>query len=313
MLCQPFVLKVGALANFSLTTMKESVMTVKIHAIQTGSVQIKTAQRVRKPGGIIRILTDSQWTEWLPIYTWVIDHPEGIIVVDTGETSRSSQPGYFPRWHPYYRSSVRMNVEPEQEIGPQLKNLGIYARDVKILVLTHLHTDHAGGLHHFPDSKILVSGPDFQLAKGFYGRLLGFLPQRWPVWFDPLPIAFERQSFGPFEQSYTITDAGDVMVVPTPGHTPGHVSVTVNSEDVTYFLAGDTSYSQRLLLDRVPDGVSPDAGVTLDTMDRILKLADSRPLVYLPSHDPESVRRLEDVRTLIETGQPTQTKERVYA
>jgi hypothetical protein len=40
----------------------------------------------------------------------VIDHPEGIIVVDTGETARTSDPDYFPRWHPYYRGSVRMNV-----------------------------------------------------------------------------------------------------------------------------------------------------------------------------------------------------------
>jgi N-acyl homoserine lactone hydrolase len=288
-------------------------MTVKIHAIRTGSVQIKTAQRIRKFGGIIRILTDSQWTQWLPIYTWVIDHPEGIIVVDTGETSKTSQPGYFPKWHPYYRSSVRTNVRPEQEIGPQLKNLGIGTHEVKILVLTHLHTDHAGGLHHFPDSKILVSGSDFQLARGVYGRLLGFLPQHWPAWFHPLPVPFERQSFGPFEQSHAITDAGDVMVVPTPGHTPGHVSVVVNSQDVTYFLAGDTSYSQRLLLERVPDGVSPNAGVTLDTMDRILQLADSRPLVYVPSHDPESARRLDDVRTLIETERPAESRERVYA
>jgi N-acyl homoserine lactone hydrolase len=71
-------------------------MTVTIHAIQTGLVQIKRAQRVRKPGGLLRVLTDNQWTEWLPIFAWVIDHPEGIFVVDTGETARSTEPGYFP-------------------------------------------------------------------------------------------------------------------------------------------------------------------------------------------------------------------------
>ena len=75
-------------------------MEVNIHAIQTGTVQIKTAQRIRKSGGLVRVLTDSRWTTWLPIYTWVIDHPEGFIVVDTGETSKSSDPNYFPRWHP---------------------------------------------------------------------------------------------------------------------------------------------------------------------------------------------------------------------
>jgi glyoxylase-like metal-dependent hydrolase (beta-lactamase superfamily II) len=275
-------------------------LTVKIHAIQTGSVQIKTAQPVRKTGGLIRIITDSKWAGWLPIFAWVIDHPEGIIVIDTGETAKTSDPNYFPKWHPFHRFSVRMNVKPEDEIGPQLRSMGIRNKEIKLLVLTHLHTDHAGGLHHFPDSKILVSGREFQLAKGFLGKVRGYLPHRWPEWFDPTPIGFEHESLGPFEQTYKVTKAGDVVIVPTPGHTPGHVSVIVKSEDVTYFLAGDTSYNERNLLEGVPDGVSPNAAITLDTMERIRAFASSHPLIYLPCHDPGSGKRLNERRPLIE-------------
>jgi N-acyl homoserine lactone hydrolase len=278
---------------------------VNIHAVQTGTVDIKTAERIRKPGGLIRVFTDSRWTGWLPIYAWVIDHPEGIIVVDTGETSKSSDPNYYPRWHPFYRGSLRMNVRPEDEIGPQLRGMGITQKDIKTLVLTHFHTDHAGGLHHFSGTEILVSGSDHRLASGFRGRLRGYLPNRWPEWFNPKPIALEPESFGSFEQSYKVTKAGDVLIVPTPGHTPGHVSVVVNTEDATFFLAGDTSYSERLLIERIPDGVSPRASVAIGTMDRILRLGDSRPLVYLPTHDPESVERLAEKRTLGESLMPT--------
>jgi N-acyl homoserine lactone hydrolase len=203
-----------------------------------------------------------------------------------------------------------MDVKPEEEVGPQLKNMGISPKDVKTLILTHFHTDHAGGLRHFPESKILVSGSDYQLANSFTGKLLGYLPQRWPKWFAPQPISFERFALGPFDRSYAVTQAGDVHIIPTPGHTPGHVSVLVEHKNVTYFLAGDTSYNQRLLLERVSDGVSPKAEVTIDTLERINTLARMRPVVYLPTHDPQSARRLAQIQTV---AKQVHEKERVYA
>jgi hypothetical protein len=72
----------------------------------------------------------------------------------------------------------------------------------------------------------------------------------------------------------------------------------VNSDDVTYFLAGDTSYTEQLLLDQQPDGVSPNAQVTRGTLHQILHLAHAQPLVYLPTHDPESAERLKEQRTV---------------
>jgi glyoxylase-like metal-dependent hydrolase (beta-lactamase superfamily II) len=90
-----------------------------------------------------------------------------------------------------------------------------------------------------------------------------------------------------------LTRRGDVLIVPTPGHTPHHVSVVVLG-DPSYLIAGDTSYNQGLLLAGKVDGVSPDPRVTLRTHARILALAHERPLVYLPSHDPQSESRLAD-------------------
>ena len=265
---------------------------IRIHLLRTGSVQIKSAQRRRKLGGVIRMITDTTWTEWLPIYAWVIEHPEGPIVVDTGETARTSQPDYLPRWHPYYRFAVRMDVTPEQEIGPQLRRIGIEPGEVPTIVLTHFHTDHTGGLHHFPNSKFLVSGDDYRSAQGITGRLQGYLPQRWPEWFSPALISFSSNTFGPFAQSYPLTEEGDVVVVPTPGHTPNHVSVVVKADGVSYFLAGDTSYTEELLLERIPDGVSPRARITVRTLETILKYAAEEPTVYLPTHDLGTPGRL---------------------
>ena len=160
-----------------------------------------------------------------------------------------------------------MNVSPEQEIGPQMRNLGLKPEDVQKVILTHLHTDHAGGIHHFPNSDFLVSGNEYRNAQGFAGKLQGYLPHRCPDWFAPKSIQFEPRAFGPFEESYSVTEDGEVLIVSTPGHTLNHVSVIVKIEGLSYFLAGDTSYTEELLLEKHPDGVSPNPEVAVKTMD----------------------------------------------
>jgi glyoxylase-like metal-dependent hydrolase (beta-lactamase superfamily II) len=237
-------------------------------------------------------MLDRHWTAPLPIYAWVIEHPEGLIVVDTGETARTSEPGYFPWWHPYFRLGMRTSVKPEQEIGPQLKAMGIPPEEVRWLVMTHLHTDHAGGLYHFPKTEILVSRTEYRLASGVMGRLRGYLPNRWPSWFAPHLVDMQPKRIGAFSQSYPLTKAGDVHLVPTPGHTAGHLSVILQDDDLSYLIAGDASYTERTMLDRVVDGVSLDVTVAQQTLDHLLRQVRDVPTVYLPSHDPDAARRL---------------------
>jgi N-acyl homoserine lactone hydrolase len=246
----------------------------------------------------VNILLDRAWTKPLPVYAWAVETTEGVVVVDTGETARTGDPGYFPRWHPYFRLAVQLDVTPEQEVGPQLLQLGIRPDDVQTVILTHLHTDHAGGLHHFPKSKILVSDEELAIARGLAGRLRGYLPNRWPNWFAPRPIVFGPKAVGPFDRSQQVTADGTVVIVPTPGHTPGHVSVIVVDDEVRYFLAGDTTYTQQSLVDEKVDGVSPSEAVSLQTMRRIIRYARSQPTVYLPTHDPRSGDRLTNAVTV---------------
>jgi len=274
---------------------------IRIHPIRTGLVEVRRPQMASRGRGIARLanmLFDAEWSGWLPVYAWAIEHDEGIILVDTGETARVHERGYHPRWHPFYRRASRFSVHPDEEIGPQLRALGIAPRDVRHVVLTHLHTDHAGGLLHVTGGRTWVARGELDRAGGIGGRVQGYLPHRWPKWWQPECIRLDRrQPFGPFEETMPLTRRGDVLIVPTPGHTPHHVSVIV-AGDPAIMLAGDTSYSQQLLVDGVVDGVSPDVDVARGTLDRIRALARERPLVYLPSHDPESASRLANRSTV---------------
>jgi len=280
---------------------------MKIHAIQTGAVRIKQSQ-VRGHGrGVrrrVRIFGDPKWTDWLPTYAWMIDHPEGIIVVDTGQGRHLLGSGRS--LHPYLRWEVMFRIEPDEELGPQLRALGVQPRDVKRVVLTHLHIDHDGGLAHFPQSDILVARRELHTARGWAGRMRGYLPNRWPTWFNPIPVDLAAESFGPFAASRRLTAAGDVIAVATPGHTADHLSVLVVDEGITYVIAGDASYTEENMLAGQIDGVSADEASALATLQVLRRLAVERPTVYLPTHDPGSAERLSNRRLAdVSHHQPT--------
>src|SRR5450432_2647979 len=71
---------------------------IKIHLISTGAVAVKTKFRQNKYSGIralISFLFDKNFTEWLPIYVMIVEHPEGIIIIDSGEIAEVSNKNYF--------------------------------------------------------------------------------------------------------------------------------------------------------------------------------------------------------------------------
>lgn len=257
---------------------------MRVHAIQTGTVQVKTRQRDGKGGGrtrVVRTMLDRTWTEPLPILAWLVEHPDGLIVVDTGEVAGVAQKGWFPWWQPYFRLAVRFAVRREEEIGPQLRDRGFDPGDVKTVVLTHLHSDHAGGLAHFPHSEVLVARGEHAMATGRGAKLAGYLPQHLPDWYAPTLVDGE----------HTVADG--VRIVPTPGHTPNHQSVVVEDGDRTLFIAGDVSYSEELMRAGAVDGVTQDPRTAAETVRKVRELVDERGAIYLASHDPRSAERLE--------------------
>jgi glyoxylase-like metal-dependent hydrolase (beta-lactamase superfamily II) len=112
------------------------------------------------------------------------------------------------------------------------------------------------------------------------------------------------QPFGPFPGSYPVTQAGDVRFVPTPGHTPGHLSVAVTTQDVTFLLAGDASYTEELMLAEQIDGVTTDRATARRTLAQLNAFCRTTPTVYLPAHDPGTADRLANRQLAVASSTP---------
>lgn len=273
---------------------------ITVTAIESGKARMKTAQQAGREGRgpigrKIDIFRDRNWVDPLPIYSFLIEHPEGRFLIDTGDTWRNSVPGYLPWWNPFFTTQVEIRVAPLEEIGPRLQAMNLDpARDIEAVILTHFHHDHTGGLDHFPHTRIIAPRESYEVSRGFKGMMMGCLPQRWPTWLRPELVDMDGPAVGPFAASHAITRDGSLFLVPTPGHSVGHTSVVLRTPGLTYFFAGDATYTQENLLKGRVDGVTYNPALSLATLRAIEAFAKSEPTVILPAHDPDGLRRLRE-------------------
>lgn len=260
---------------------------LRIVPLTTGRVRVHDDMYRGRGMGLVRrarILRKGPMGEPRPIHAWLIDHPdEGPILVDTGETHAAADATF-----------AAFAVAREDELDHQLRDVaGVAPGDVGRVVLTHVHGDHADGLPHVPDARVFASAREIALVGTLAARATrAFTKQPLPEPFAPEPLALDGPAVGAFPSSTPLTADGRVIAVPTPGHTPGHLSVLVVQPGHHVLLAGDAAYDVAQLEDLSVDGVSPRASVAKDTMKRILAHAAGHPTIVLPSHDPDAARRL---------------------
>ena len=220
---------------------------MRITCLVTGHVRAKAGER-----GVRRYVVDDWRDEAMPVNAFLIEHPDGLVLFDTGQTARAAAPGWFPRWHPFFRLS-RFELTTSDEVASRLRSIGVEPEAVATVVLSHLHTDHVGGIDAFTHAKVIVHRREWEQATGLSGRVLGYLPQRWPAGLEPTVIDFDGRAVGPFRASYDLAGDGRLLLVPTPGHTAGHVALLVRDDERSLLLAGDLAHTAAEIEDAAPE------------------------------------------------------------
>ncbi|HTR31763.1 MAG TPA: N-acyl homoserine lactonase family protein [Puia sp.] len=270
---------------------------IKLHLLSTGAVAVKTRFRQTRLHNFLSVpdfILDPHFTAWLPIWVLVIQHPEGIFLIDTGERADVTGTNYFrtcgilANW--FDTSQFKFSVSRNQEIDRQLEAIRLQPEEIRAVILTHLHFDHTDGLRHFPSTPILV-------AKKEWEHPFGALPKLYPPWFRPTLLDLD-QSIGPFNNTAWLTSSKDIALVHTPGHTHGHCSVLIMTEPYHVLFAADICYTQDQLLKNQFAANAASYRLARQTYAAVKAYARHQPLIFLPSHDPESADRLERLQPL---------------
>lgn len=292
-----------SLANLSKVSTQTSVVKckgheVKIHAIQTGTVAIKRSHLTNHTLHFLtplKISLDKHFTDFFPIWVWVIEHPEGVIIIDTGENEGVMNPDYFKPAGKliakYSSKNLKFNVSQENEIGFQLSQLGIKQDSIKNVILTHLHLDHTDGIKDFPNVEIIVNAAEYKNPSGHFPELV-------PDWFNPKTVNYRKDFIEIFNKAYPITKAEDMLLIPTNGHTKHHASVLFKTDDFDILFAGDVCYNQEQLINNDLPGINVNYKESRRTYNNIAAYAKQHNLIFLPSHDLNSALRLKEKQFL---------------
>lgn len=151
----------------------------------------------------------------MAVFAYLIEHPDGLILVDTGVGDGNDLIDGLYRPHHY-------------DLAEAVGQMGHRIDDVAMVINSHLHFDHCGNNRLFPGVPIVVQRREYEAAQQ-------------PYYTDPAWVDFPGARIEQIEGHRQV--ANGVRVIPTPGHTPGHQSVVVDSGEDRIVICAQAAYT----------------------------------------------------------------------
>lgn len=237
-----------------------------------------------------------QW-ETVPIPAFLIRHPTaGLILVDTGlHPSVAADPSqslgklmgrYF-------------DLEKGMDVPAQLRARSIQPEHIRVVVMTHLHLDHASAISEFPNATFVISSAEWAAAaEARIPQMQGYVPDQYDYAFDYRLIDFDAAegivSYGPLARTFDLFGDGSIRLAFTPGHSLGHQSVICRLAQRDFLIAGDAVFNWRQMEGLAEPWRVPDHHSWARSLWEIQELRREYPYtVVVPGHDPTFWKQLE--------------------
>jgi glyoxylase-like metal-dependent hydrolase (beta-lactamase superfamily II) len=224
----------------------------------------------------------------MPCPVYLIEHPEGTVLVDAGVSAEMKQDpeNYGTHGAPHMSAFVdALDTSEDRQPVNQLADMGVAAEEIDYVVLTHLHNDHAGTIDDFPDAEFIVQEEELRYA--FWpdsSQQLFYLEGDFGVLRSP------EYSVRPVSGRHDVFGDGSVVTIPTPGHTAGHQSVKVELDDTgTVILSADVANHRTGYEQEHPVSFAWSLAESVDSMRRIKEEVRNEDARLLLHHDRDDI------------------------
>lgn len=232
------------------------------------------------------------WVD-LPLQAFLIEHREGLVLFDTGiDPAIQSDKGYIKQAIGRFLLAriFRFHLNLSDRIDHALARVGAVASEIRTAIISHLHFDHVGGIAQIPQADLLVSAREWAILSEPHAEREWILREhieipdaKWrQITFQPS----DDPLFDGFDGIHDVAGDGSMILLPTPGHTAGSMSMLIRQNGWDpILLVGDLTYEAALLEKGIVPGTG-DKETLLASFAKVRGLRGQLPgLAIVASHD----------------------------
>ena len=247
---------------------------LKLYMFQTGILKTKTKY--------IKMNQSNDPFD-IPVPWFLIKHPKGDVVIDGGIAKEVSEDMYA-HWGDVIQAYEPVMAKHENCVD-QLRGIGINPNNIKYVLQSHLHLDHTGGIGRFPNATHIVQQKEYDyafnpdwFAKGAYIRKDFDKPNlKWQFLNDTK------------DDYYDLYGDGSIIIIFTPGHSPGHQSFLIRLSNSGYVLLTiDAAYTMDHWNDLALPGLVCSSVDSANSVKKLKATAKEKNAIIVTGHDPHA-------------------------